>query len=77
MLSFSSERHALFEPNDQVNMFGRQIDSTRDFVGVMNGDGSVSELAPRVHITNGRVIVVLNGAFYGNLRINYVVVLRN
>lgn len=43
----------------------------------MNGDGAVSETIPHVHLTNGRAIVVLNGAFYGNIRINYVVALRN
>ena len=41
----------------------------------MNGDGSVSEFIPHVHITNGRAILVLNGAMHCAVRINYVVVL--
>lgn len=67
----------LFEPNEQVALFGRQLDKNLDFIGVMNGDGAVSEIVPHVHLTNGRAIVVLTGAFYGNIRINYVVVLHN
>ena len=76
VITFSSERHVLFEAGEQVDLFGRQIDAARDFIGVMNGDGNVAEVKPNVHITKGRAIVVLNQGFYGALRINYVVVLR-
>ena len=76
VITFSSERHVLFEIEEQVDLFGRQLDAGRDFIGVMNGDGNVSEARPFVHITNGRAIVVLDRGFYGALRINYVAVLR-
>ena len=75
VITFSSERHALFEVDEQQRLFGRALDAARDYVGVMNGDGSVSEFIPHVHITNGRAILVLNGAMHCAVRINYVVVL--
>ena len=76
VITFSSERHALFEIDEQIELFGRRIDANRDFVGVMNGDGTVSEANPRVHMLNGRAIVVLDRGLYAALRINSVVVLR-
>lgn len=75
VITFSAERHPLFEVDEQQRLFGRALDATRDYVGVMNGDGSVSEFIPHVHITNGRAILVLNCAMYQSVRINYVVVL--
>ena len=75
VITFSAERHPLFEVDEQQRLFGRALDATRDYVGVMNGDGSVSEFIPHVHITNGRAILVLNCAMYQAVRINYVVVL--
>lgn len=75
VITFSAERHQLFEVDEQQRLFGRALDATRDYVGVMNGDGSVSEFIPHVHITNGRAILVLNCAMYQAVRINYVVVL--
>lgn len=39
----------------------------------MNGDGSKIEFVPHAHITNGRVIIVLNCGVYEAVRINYVV----
>ena len=75
VITFSAERHPLFEVSEQQSLFGRALDETRDYVGVMNGDGSVSEFIPHVHITNGRAILVLNQAMYQAVRINYVVVL--
>ena len=75
VITFSAERHPLFEVDEQQRLFGRALDATRDYVGVMNGDGSVSEFIPHVHITNGRAILVLNSAMYQAVRINYVVVL--
>lgn len=75
VITFSAERHPLFEVDEQQRLFGRELDVTRDYVGVMNGDGSVSEFIPHVHITNGRAILVLNCAIYQAVRINYVVVL--
>lgn len=75
VITFSAERHPLFEVDEQQSLFGRALDVTRDYVGVMNGDGSVSEFIPHVHITNGRAILVLNCAMYQAVRINYVVVL--
>ena len=75
VITFSAERHPLFEVDEQQRLFGRALDAARDYVGVMNGDGSVSEFIPHVHITNGRAILVLNGAMHCAVRINYVVVL--
>lgn len=75
VITFSAERHPLFEVSEQQSLFGRALDVTRDYVAVMNGDGSVSEFIPHVHITNGRAIIVLNTAMYQAVRINYVVVL--
>lgn len=75
VITFSAERHPLFEVDEQQRLFGRALDATRDYVGVMNGDGSVSEFVPHVHITNGRAILVLDRAMYQAVRINYVVVL--
>lgn len=75
VITFSAERHPLFEVDEQQRLFGRTLDATRDYVGVMNGDGSVSEFVPHVHITNGRAILVIDRAMYQAVRINYVVVL--
>ena len=75
VITFSSERHSLFEVSEQLSLFGRTLDAARDYVGVMNGDGSKIEFVPHAHITNGRVIIVLNCGVYEAVRINYVVVL--
>lgn len=75
VITFSAERHPLFEVDEQQRLFGRALDATRDYVGVMNGEGSVSEFVPHVHITNGRAILVIDRAMYQAVRINYVVVL--
>lgn len=75
IITFNSERQPLFEVDEQRRLFGRALDVTRDYVGVMNGDGAVIEFFPHVHITNGRAIIVLNQAIYCAVRINYVVVL--
>lgn len=75
VITFSSERHALFEVSEQQSLFGRALDAARDYVGVMNGDASTIDFIPSVNIANGRVIIVLDRGVYEAVRINYVVVL--
>lgn len=75
VITFSSERHSLFEVSEQRSLFGRALDAARDYVGVMNGDGSTIEFVPHAFIANGRVIIVLDRGVYEAVRINYVVVL--
>lgn len=76
VISFSSERHVLFEVSEQIALFGRALDKEKgDFIGVMNGDEAASAVKPTATLRDGRAIVVLDQQLTGPVRINYVVVL--
>lgn len=66
----------LFEPSDFENICGRAFDSTRYFVGVMNGDGA----ATPVHVDgathqSGRIHAVFDRNQNGQIRVNWLIVL--
>ena len=76
VISFSSERHVLFEVNEQIALFGRALDKEKgDFIGVMNGDEAAVDVKPTATLRDGRAIVVLDRQLTGPARINYAAVL--
>lgn len=79
--SYTASGHEarLFTGDEFAAMFGRRFDMTKDYIGVMNGDGRAvnAYLDSVTHFSSsGNIWVGVPGGSDGNpIRLNYLVVL--
>ena len=76
--SSSTHEARLFTRDEFVANFGREFSASKDYVGVMNADGSATEsyVSSATRYNNGNIWVGVPGAANGNtIRLNYLVVL--
>lgn len=76
--SASGHEAKLFTKDEFAEMFGRRFDMAKDYIGVMNGDGSASYtyLDSVTYFSSGNIWVGVPGGSDGSpIRLNYLVVL--
>lgn len=68
----------LFTRDEFISSFGREFNSAKDNILVMNGDGianNITVFGATYYGNDGRLVVALSGNGNGAFRINYTVVL--
>ena len=77
----SGHEARLFTGDEFAEMFGRRFDMTKDYIGVMNADGTAANayLDSVTHFSaSGNIWVGVPGVPNGNpVRLNYLVVLAD